>query len=167
MMNAAGRLVGLAALAMVAGCARVGTSASATAAPSPARYGASPLELARIRAEVAATLEHGARAWNAGALDEFLSDYVPDTSTTFVTSRGVLHGPSAIRSVYAARFAPGGVRDSLHFAGLEVDVLAPDVVNAIAYYVLMRGDSVTARGPTSLVMRRTNGRWRIAHDHSS
>jgi ketosteroid isomerase-like protein len=69
--------------------------------------------------------------------------------------------------VYASRFAAGARRDSLHFEHLEVDVLAADVVNAIAYYVLMRGDSTTSRGPTSLVMRRTNGRWRIVHDHSS
>jgi len=40
-------------------------------------------------------------------------------------------------------------------------------MNAIAYYVLMRGDSVTARGPTSLVLRRVGGRWVIMHDHSS
>jgi ketosteroid isomerase-like protein len=69
--------------------------------------------------------------------------------------------------VYAPRFAPGGIRDSLSFEHLEVDFVAPNVVNAIAYYVLARGDSVTARGPTSLVMRRLDGRWRIVHDHSS
>ena len=28
-------------------------------------------------------------------------------------------------------------------------------------------DSVTARGPTSLLVRRVEGRWRIVHDHSS
>jgi hypothetical protein len=41
------------------------------------------------------------------------------------------------------------------------------VVNAIAYYVLARGDSVVARGPTSLVLVRSGGRWFIVHDHSS
>ena len=46
------------------------------------------------------------------------------------------------------------------------------VVNVIARYVLARHvaggrDSVTATGPTSLVMRRVGGRWRIVHDHSS
>ena len=152
-------------LALVAGCA---SSGGAPAAAARAGSHAVPdTETARIRAEVTATLDHGARAWNAGALDDFLSDYLPDTSTTFVTKERVLHGLDAIRGVYASRFAPGAVRDSLHFEGLQVDVLAPDVVNAIAYYVLMRGDSVTSRGPTSLVMRRVDGRWRIVHDHSS
>ncbi len=122
---------------------------------------------AQIRREVLAVLVHGADAWNAGNLDAFLSDYLPDSETTFITRTGALHGIAAIRGVYAARFAPGAQRDSLHFQSVEVDVLGPDLVNTIAWYVLMRGDSVTARGPTSLVMRRVSGRWRIIHDHSS
>jgi ketosteroid isomerase-like protein len=63
------------------------------------------------------------------------------------------------------------VRDSLSFELLDVDPLAPDVLNVIATYILARQvngrDSITARGPTSLVMRRVDGRWRIVHDHSS
>jgi len=122
---------------------------------------------AQVHREILAVLDHGARAWDAGNLDDFLSDYLPDSETTFITKTGVLHGIDAIRGVYAARFAPGARRDSLHFQNVEVDILAPDVVNTIAWYVLTRGDSITARGPTSLVMRRVNGRWRIVHDHSS
>ncbi|HVZ78261.1 MAG TPA: SgcJ/EcaC family oxidoreductase [Gemmatimonadaceae bacterium] len=126
-----------------------------------------PVDPVAVRREVLRVLDHGARAWNRGDLDDFLSDYMPDDATTFVGRDSVLHGMTAIRGVYAARFAPGARRDSLHFERPEVDILGPDVVNLIAWYVLMRGDSVTQRGPTSLVMRRVNGRWRIIHDHSS
>ena len=117
------------------------------------------------RAAIAAVLDHGAAAWNRGDLDAFVSDYTADA--TFVTARAVVRGRPAIRALYAPRFAPGARRDSLHFEQLEVDVLSGDAVNAIAYYVLMRGDSVTARGPTSLVFRLVGGRWLISHDHSS
>ena len=126
-----------------------------------------PSDPAQVQREVLAVLDHGARAWDAGNLDDFVSDYLPDSETTFITKTRVLHGVEAIRGVYAARFAPGAQRDSLHFQNVEVDILGPDVVNTIAWYVLTRGDSITARGPTSLVMRRVNGRWRIVHDHSS
>ncbi len=112
-------------------------------------------------------MDRSARAWNRGDLDGFMEDYLPGEGTTYIGRGGVLHGVEAIRAVYAPRFAPGGVRDSLSFERLEVDLLAPDLANAIAFYVLARGDSVTARGPTSLVMRRVAGRWRIIHDHSS
>jgi uncharacterized protein (TIGR02246 family) len=148
-----GRAVVL-AMFVVAGCARSGTRA-----PQPAT------DPAAARRGVVALLAHGAAAWTHGDLDAFVSDYAPEAS--FVTPRGVLHGRAEIRAHYAPRFAPGAPRDSLYFQDLEVDVLAPDAVNAIAYYVLQRGDSVVARGPTSLVMRFAAGRWYMTHDHSS
>ncbi len=126
---------------------------------------------ARLHDEIVAMLANSAANWNRGDLDAFVTDYLPGTGTTYIGSRGVLRGPDAIRSAYAPRFAPGGVRDSLSFELLDVDPLAPDAINVIATYILARHvngrDSVTARGPTSLVMRRVDGRWRIVHDHSS
>lgn len=115
--------------------------------------------------EVAAVLEHGARAWNGGDLEGFVSDYTPDA--TFVTSRGLVRGTAEIRARYAARFAPGAVRDSLSFRLLDVDVLGPRTANLVATWVLARGDSVTSTGPTTLVLKKVGGRWKIAHDHSS
>jgi len=130
-----------------------------------ARTPAPPAPAPDARAAVQALLAHGAAAWTRGDLEAFVSDYAPDAS--FVTARRVLHGRAEIAAHYAPRFAPGSPRDSLFFEDLEVDVLAPGALNAIAYYVLQRGDSVVARGPTSLVMRWRDGRWFIAHDHSS
>lgn len=111
-------------------------------------------------------LARSAAAWNRGDLDAFMADYYPGERTTYVTSRGVVHDPSRIRQQYAPRFAPGGVHDSLSFEKVEVDPLAPGVAHVIAWYVLSRGDSTVARGPTSLVMLRHDGQLRIVHDHS-
>ena len=116
-------------------------------------------------------LSRAAANWNRGDLDAFMEDYLPGDSTTFIGGRGLVRGPGAIRASYAPRFAPGAVRDSLSFVVLDVDPIAPGVVNLIAQYTLARRvgarDSVTARGPTSLLLRRVEGRWRIVHDHSS
>jgi uncharacterized protein (TIGR02246 family) len=120
-----------------------------------------------LRTQVERMLTHAAQRWNQGDLDAFVEDYLDSTRTTFIGRRGVLHGRAAIRESYAPRFAPGGVRDSLSFDGIEVDSLAPDVAHVLAFYVLSRGDSTVARGPTSLVLVRRDGRWRIVHDHSS
>jgi hypothetical protein len=116
--------------------------------------------------EVTAMLGTSATAWNRGDLDAFMADYYPGERTSYVTSRGVIHDPARIRERYAPRFAPGGVHDSLSFEDVEVDPLAPGVVHVLAWYVLSRGDSTVARGPTSLVMLRHDGRLRIVHDHS-
>jgi hypothetical protein len=122
---------------------------------------------ADLAGEVNTMFARSAAAWNRGDLDTFMTDYLPGDRTTYVTSRGVIHSPAAIRERYAPRFAPGARHDSLSFEGIEVDQLAPGVINVIAYYVLTRGDSLVARGPTSLVMIRQDGRLRIVHDHSS
>ena len=135
------------------------------------RYTPSASDRARVHSEIETMLARAADNWNRGDLDAFVADYLPGAETTYIGSRGVLRGPDAIRAAYAPRFAPGGVRDSLSFELVDVDPLAPDALNVIATYILARHvngrDSVTARGPTSLVMRRVDGRWRIVHDHSS
>jgi ketosteroid isomerase-like protein len=144
---------------IIAGTTLLASCAARQAVPAPSR--------ADLTAEVATMFARSASAWNRGDLDTFMTDYLPGDRTTYVASKGVIHGPAAIRERYAPRFAPGGLHDSLSFEGIEVDPLAPDVINVIAWYVLMRGDSLVARGPTSLVMVRQDGRLRIVHDHSS
>ena len=158
-MSRAARIV-LGGLLLAMACGRTARS-----------YRPSPAERASIRAELEAMLARAAVNWNRGDLDAFMSDYMPSDSTTFIGSKGLLRGPAAIRASYAPLFTGSAVRDSLSFAILDVDPLAPDVVNLIGQYTLARRvggrDSVTARGPTSLLVRRVDGRWRIVHDHSS
>ena len=153
--------IALAGLATLAGCASTGARVDQ---PDDA-------ERSLRRGEVAQMLARGAANWNRGDLDAFVDDYLPGAATTYIGGSGTMRGPAAIRAAYAPRFAPGAVRDSLSFEIVDVDALGPDVLNAIATYTLSRHigarDSVTARGPTSLVMRRVDGRWRIVHDHSS
>jgi uncharacterized protein (TIGR02246 family) len=124
-----------------------------------------------VRAELQAMLERAAVNWNRGDLDAFMGDYLPSDSTTYIGGRGLVRGPAAIRNSYARLFTGELVRDSLSFRILDVDPVAPDAANLIAQYILSRRvggrDSVTASGPTSLVVRRVDGRWRIVHDHSS
>jgi uncharacterized protein (TIGR02246 family) len=147
------RALAPAAALLLAACVRVRVNPDAAEAPVAAAQRAAEDLLA-----------HGAAAWNRGDLDGFVSDYAEDA--TFVTSRGLVRGRAAIRERYAPRFAPGTARDSLSFRDIRARVEG-DAVQAVAWWVLSRGDSVTATGPTSLLLRRAGGRWRIVHDHSS
>jgi uncharacterized protein (TIGR02246 family) len=142
-------------------------AACTRAGPATADADSTTMDAEAARREIVAMMERSAVAWNRGDLDTFMADYRPGTRTTYIGRSGIVRGPDAIRGVYAPRFAPGGIRDSLSFEGTEVDLIAPATANVISWYVLSRGDSVVARGPTSLVMLREEGRWRIAHDHSS
>jgi uncharacterized protein (TIGR02246 family) len=151
----AGVLVG------VTGCVFVaGNTADWSATPTSAQQ-------AEARTEISAMMRASARAWTRGDLDGFMDSYEDGSATTYVTPNGVVHGRDAIRDRYAPRFVPGAMPDALSFENTDVDLVAPDIANVISYYRLTRGDSTTAYGPTSLVMRRRNGKWRIIHDHSS
>jgi len=117
--------------------------------------------------ELQALLDQSARAWNAGDLEGFLITYAHDSATTFVTQRGPIYGFDAIRGRYAARFEPGAVRDSLTFTDFTVRMMGPDYVLSTAHYVLMRGDSVTATGPFTVIWQHRPEGWRMIHDHTS
>ena len=83
--------------------------------------------------EIAIMMQASAMAWNRGDLDAFVNYYEPDTTTTYIGRNGIVRGRAAIRAVYAPRFAPGGVRDSLSFENTEIDLLAPGVANVISW----------------------------------
>lgn len=131
----------------------------------PVTMSAAQVDSARL--DILTMMNRSAAAWNRGDLDAFVSDYDSVQAATFIGGKGIVRGRTAIRAEYAPRFAAGGQRDSLSFENVEVDLLAPDAANVIAYYRLMRGDSTTGRGPTSLVMRKRGNSWKITHDHSS
>ncbi len=160
---------------MILGAVHAPTLARAQATPSAVHHGLMRRPTgadSTARSEIGAMLARSATAWNRGDLDGFMQSYAPGEATTFIGRRGILRGPTEIRASYAPRFAPGVARGTLRFEQLTVDLLAPDVANAIAYYVLSErtasgADSTIARGPTSLVVRKLGGEWRIIHDHSS
>jgi uncharacterized protein (TIGR02246 family) len=118
-------------------------------------------------AEIRALLTHSAAAWNAGDLDGFVSDYAVDSLTAFVADGRPQYGYDWIRNHYAPTFAVGAQRDSLRFDDIAARLLGTAHALATARFVLFRGDSVTASGPFTLVLTRTDGRWLIIHDHTS
>ena len=136
-------------------------SAPPAAAPGPASDSAA---LTRL---ITAQLERSAVDWNRGDLDGFLSDYAPESTTTFIDGRRARQGIDFIRGNYAPRFSPGARRDSLHFEEVQVRGLSPTLALVTARFVLQRRSEITASGPFTLVMERRPEGWKILHDHSS
>ena len=44
-------------------------------------------------------MRRSAAAWNRGDLDAFVGDYADDMGTTYIGSRGIVRGRTAIRDV--------------------------------------------------------------------
>ena len=116
-------------------------------------------------------LQASSASWNGGDLDGFLDDYWRSDELTFSGADGVTRGWDQVRDRYLRTYwAPGASRDSLRFREVEVTPLGSEHALALGRFVLYRpqkGDSVTASGYFSLVLRRTPEGWRIIHDHTS
>jgi uncharacterized protein (TIGR02246 family) len=120
-----------------------------------------------LKREITAQFTRSADDWNRGDLEAFLSDYAPDSTTTFVDGFRPRRGYDWIRENYAPRFAPGARRDSLRFEEIETRLLSPSLALVTARFVLERNRKVTASGPFTLVMEHRRDGWKILHDHTS
>ncbi len=129
---------------------------------------APPVTMGDPPREIAAMLTRSAADWNRGDLAGFMSDYADDSLTSYVSGGHVQYGWQALFDRYQANyFAPGKSRDSVAFDEVRVRALTPDFAYATARFRLVRGGSVVASGPFTLVLQRQGKRWRILHDHTS
>jgi uncharacterized protein (TIGR02246 family) len=117
--------------------------------------------------QMVAQLERAASDWNRGDLEGFLSDYAPESTTTFVDGRRARHGFAFIRDRYSRWFEPAARRDSLRFEEVEVRRLSPSLTLVTARFILHRAGTTTSSGPFTLVMEQRPEGWKILHDHSS
>ena len=140
----------------------IGVVAACSArAPSPA------LNPAEATATAVVFLRASSEAWNRGDLEAFVDDYARDSTTTFVAGGRVQYGWDWIHDNYYTHWWDlGSERDSLRFEDVAARSLGSDHLLTTARFVLFRGDSVTASGPFTLVMRRIEGEWKIIHDQT-
>ena len=118
--------------------------------------------------EIPALLARSAADWNRGDLDGFMSDYVKDSTVSYVSGGHVRYGWQPLYDRYRDNyFAPGKSRDSLSFEEIRVTPLTLDLAFATARFQLHRGDSLVASGPFTLILQRRDDRWMILHDHTS
>jgi uncharacterized protein (TIGR02246 family) len=130
--------------------------------------GAPPAQRGNPSVEIPAMLQRSAADWNRGDLAAFMSDYAQDSLTGYVAGGHVQYGWQAMYDRYQANyFAPGKSRDSLSFEEVRVRALTPDFAYATARFKLMKGATVVASGPFTLVLQKQGDRWRILHDHTS
>jgi len=116
-------------------------------------------------------LQASAASWNAGDLDGFMDDYWRSPDLTFSGSGGVTRGWENVRDRYLQSYwVAESVRDSLRFEGIEVFSLGEAHAIALGRYVLFQPEeplAPTSSGFFTLILRMTDGGWRIVHDHTS
>ncbi|MBI5865292.1 MAG: DUF4440 domain-containing protein [Planctomycetes bacterium] len=118
------------------------------------------------RSDFAAILERQAAAWNRGDIDEFMQDYWKSENLTFSSGGKTQRGWEGTRDRYQQRYATPEQMGTLRFSIDEMQPLGRDAALVLGQWDLSR-TSGDVGGNFSLVFRRIEGRWVIAHDHTS
>ena len=117
--------------------------------------------------EVRAVLSRQQEAWNAGDLEEFMTDYWDSEDLTFFSGGKVEKGRAALLARYRKRYqSEGREMGTLTFSELEITPMgANDALARGRWKVVTSKDSFD--GLFTLWMRRFGDGWKIAHDHTS
>ena len=106
-------------------------------------------------------------AWNRDDLQAHVKAYAD--SATWTTSNGLLHGKAAITETLTKAFLRGSdLLGDLSFGKSEFRRLSADVMMTNgSFKVAGLPGGKDINGQSTLIWKRTGGRWQIVHDHSS
>lgn len=125
-----------------------------------------PLQALDTESQIKAMLNVQVEAWNRGDLPTFVTTYAPDC---IFVGKQITQGSTQLLAHYQKAYPTPAAMGHLAFKGLTVHLLSPDIAIVTSEWRLER--SASAGGPTgglfSLVLRRYNGVWKIALDHTS
>ena len=117
------------------------------------------------KAEVGATLQAQAAAWNRGDIPAFVDSYEHSGDTVYTAGGDVVRGWDAILQRYTGHYPSPEARGVLTLTLSEVTMLGPDAALTWGHWFLQRKEPVG--GVFTLVLRRGPQGWRIFHDHTS
>lgn len=157
-----GRRIGLILMAVAAsqilmvGCATQ---------PSATKQSATDNEISESKAAVRSLLQSQADAWNRGDLDGFLQAYSGSPDLMFFSNGRTFRGRAQIEAVMRERYRRGMGR--LWFGEPHFAFVTPDAAAIFGEWRVQLPDGQERSGLGTAVIRKTNGDWRIVHDHSS
>jgi ketosteroid isomerase-like protein len=115
---------------------------------------------------IEAVLSTQARAWNEGHIDVFMEHYWNSEQLTFSSGGKTTRGWQQTLEGYKKRYPSKEKMGRLSFSQLEISELGENAALVLGRWQLERKKDRPG-GNFSLVLRRFNGRWLIAHDHTS
>ncbi len=111
-------------------------------------------------------LEQQEKAWNQGALDQFMEGYWENDSLVFVGKNGLTYGYKNTLANYKKNYANNAQMGQLKFTILSMQPLANQYYSVIGKWALSRTIG-NLDGHYTLLLRKIKGQWKIIADHSS
>ncbi len=118
--------------------------------------------------EPLAVIRKSVEDWNRGDIEAFVKSYEQTPETTFVGTT-IVHGANDILARYRRSYPDRAHMGKLTFSELQARTLSPTLAIVTGRFTLERTAEAGGRatGLFTLVMRRSQGSWRIIHDHTS
>jgi uncharacterized protein (TIGR02246 family) len=120
---------------------------------------------AAAQEEIRAVMDEQQKMWNGGSIDGFMMHYWKSDEFTFQSGNRRLRGWETLRAMYLEKYS-GENRGTLEFDGIEIKTLSSDAAYVLGRWRVVRKDEVK-EGLFTLIFRKTDGTWKIIHDHSS
>ena len=104
--------------------------------------------------------------WNAGRIEHFMEGYIKADTLRFVGGSGEILGWDNTLQRYLHAYPDRAAMGTLTFDLRDIDLLGPAHAVVFGAYSLARvSDNPT--GLFTLVLVKTEGDWRIVHDHTT
>ena len=118
------------------------------------------------RVAIRSVLEQQRDAWNAGDVERFMDGYEQSPSIVFTSGGEIRRGYDETLQRYKAKYADDEAMGHLEFTDIEVRPLGSESAVVLGRWALTETPQA-GHGVFSLVFVRTDGAWRIVHDHTS
>lgn len=120
-------------------------------------------------AAIRSVLERQQTAWNRGDIESFMAEgYWHSEELSFYSGGRVSKGFDNVLAGYIKRYREGGAETGqLDFSDLDIAVLSADAALVRGRWKVDFSAKNDAGGLFTLLFRKTDGAWRIVHDHTS
>ncbi len=115
---------------------------------------------------VRAVLESQEQAWNRGDLEGYMAGYLRSDSLRFASGGRVRYGWQATLGAYRRGYPDREAMGELSFDEVRITLLSDTTAMVFGHWRLERNED-HPEGLFTLIFRKTEGGWRIIHDHTS
>ena len=128
--------------------------------------GARAADATAIQAAVRAVIDEQEKDWNVGNIERFMRGYHQSATTRFASGGNVTLGWQSVLDRYKRTYSDKAAMGKLTFSDLDITATSEDTALAFGHWHLKR-DKDEPSGLFTLLFRRTEGGWKIVHDHTS
>ncbi|GAW50254.1 MULTISPECIES: nuclear transport factor 2 family protein [unclassified Nocardioides] len=119
------------------------------------------------RAAIRRLLDSHLESWNGGDLDGLLDTYVQDESVRYASASTVVHGIDRVRERFRRAYPDWSRLGELRYEDVVITLAGPADALVFGRAWISRGDGDDATSLFSLHLKKRDGQWWIAADHTS